>query len=215
MDGLAPALHVLDPVVAGDALADEPALEVGERDEHGVDRAVGDHLVELRHRAACLGVMRSRLWLLRHPERRSHRPAARTCRHAMIRRPERSRRAGRGAPVRRILPRRGRDRPLPREPRRITSLLAYDGRLHPVGFVERASRKRIPTRAREMFLYELAVDEAGRATAASAGRSCDALADDRARTRLLRHVRAHRPRQRSPRCTPTPRPRARSPATGT
>ena len=39
---LLPALHLLGPVVAGDALADEPALEIGERDEHGVDRAVRD-----------------------------------------------------------------------------------------------------------------------------------------------------------------------------
>ena len=31
--------HLLAPVVPGDPLADEPALQVGERDEHGVDRA--------------------------------------------------------------------------------------------------------------------------------------------------------------------------------
>jgi len=44
VDGLLAAAHLLGPVVAGHALADEPALEVGERDEHGVDRAVLDVL---------------------------------------------------------------------------------------------------------------------------------------------------------------------------
>ena len=47
MHRLVPALHLLAPVVAGDALADEPALQIGERDEHGVDRAVRDLLVQL------------------------------------------------------------------------------------------------------------------------------------------------------------------------
>ena len=50
VNGLAAALHLLGPVVAGHALADEPALEIGERDEHGVDRAVRDLLVQLRGR---------------------------------------------------------------------------------------------------------------------------------------------------------------------
>ena len=61
MHRLLPALHLLGPVVAGDPLADEPALEIGERDEHRVDRAVRDLLAQLgggehaRHRRhACI-----------------------------------------------------------------------------------------------------------------------------------------------------------------
>jgi hypothetical protein len=45
---LLPTFHLVGPVVAGHTLADEPALQVGKRDEHGVDRAVRDLLLEFR-----------------------------------------------------------------------------------------------------------------------------------------------------------------------
>ena len=47
MNGLQPSVHLLGPVVPGDALADEPALEIGEGHEHRVDRAVRDLFLEL------------------------------------------------------------------------------------------------------------------------------------------------------------------------
>ena len=45
---LGAALHVVDPVGAGDPLADEAALQVGERDEDRVDLAGADRLSEQR-----------------------------------------------------------------------------------------------------------------------------------------------------------------------
>ena len=39
---------VVEEVVAGDALADEPALQVGEHDEHRVDLVAVDHLAQGR-----------------------------------------------------------------------------------------------------------------------------------------------------------------------
>ena len=52
---LVAAAHLLGPVMAGDPLADEPALQIREGDEHGVDRAARDLLLELGGRQRALG----------------------------------------------------------------------------------------------------------------------------------------------------------------
>ena len=47
MQRLEARAHLVEPVVPGHALADEPALQIGERDEHRVDLAVGYQVFEL------------------------------------------------------------------------------------------------------------------------------------------------------------------------
>ena len=182
--------HVVDPVVAGHPLAHQAALQVGEHDEHGVDAPVGDHLVELRRPSACLGP-----WVEDYADAwRFARPRVRQ-RDVDLDVAD----VG-GSTCSTIRPSRAADRPFPRECHATTCCSPTTDE-RPVGFVSGVEETH-PDKGTEMFLYELARRLSPPATAASAARSCARSPTSR-RARVLRHVRAHRRRQRTRAAAPT------------